>query len=221
PGTDQLTAHALRRTLVGGEDRFPRDVLELQAFLAPEQAGQRIRAVPGAGSSVPLWILGSSTFGAQLAAMLGLPFGFASHFAPDSLMQALAIYRERFQPSAQLDKPYAMCGYTVVAAATDEEAQFHYTSAQIGFANQRRGMPGKLPAPRAGFDAELRPEERAQMEQMRYFSAVGSPETVKRKLDEFVALTQADELIITSHMYDHAARLRSYEIVADAWGLKP
>jgi luciferase family oxidoreductase group 1 len=215
PGGDQATAHALRRTLIGGEDRFPRDVMEVQAYLAPAQPGQAVRAVPGAGANVPIWILGSSTFGAHLAALLGLPFAFASHFAPAQLMQALEIYRTRFKPSAQSQKPYVMLGFNVIAAPTDEEARFLASSAKQSFINLRRGMPTALPPPRADFDAELRPEEAALLTQVLACSAIGAPDTVAAALAGFIAATQADELILTSHVYDHSARLNSYAIAAD------
>ena len=215
PGGDPLTAQALRRTLVGGEDRFPRDVLELQALLGPPSPDQRLQAVPGANSNVPLWILGSSTFGAQLAAMLGLPFAFASHFAPAQMSDALAIYRERFQPSEQLATPYVMLGFNVFAAASDDEAQFLATSWKQAFVNLRRGMPTQLLPPRADFDETLAPHERAGLDQILSCSAIGAPETVRAQLKSFIAKTGADELMLTAHMFDHEARMRSFEIAAN------
>jgi luciferase family oxidoreductase group 1 len=215
PGTDQRTAHALRRNLASSGDSFPQDVLELQALLGPVQPGQVVRAVPGAGSNVPLWLLGSSLFSAQLAAMLGLPFAFASHFAPDMMMQAAEIYRSRFQPSDQLDRPHVMLGINVVAAETDAEARRLFTSAQQQFVNLRRGTPGQLPPPIDDIDDYATPMERAGIDQALACAVVGSPETVRRGLAAFIARTRADEIIVAGHIYDHAARLRSYEITAD------
>ncbi len=215
PGGDQRVAMALRRTLVGGEDRFPQDVLELQALLAPAAPRQIVRAVPGEGSNVPLWMLGSSTFGAQLAAALGLPYAFASHFAPAQMMAAIEIYRSTFQPSAQLQKPYVMLGFNIFAAPSDEEGRLLATSLMQAFASLRRGLPRKLQPPDPSFEQTLTESERAQLEQVLECSAVGAPETVKRSIEAFIARTSADELILASHIYDHAARLRAYEIVAD------
>jgi luciferase family oxidoreductase group 1 len=215
PGTDQLTVRALRRDPAAAED-FPRDVLELQAFLAPVQEGQMVQAVPGAGTRVPLWILGSSLYGAQLAAALGLPYAFASHFAPDLLLPALEIYRARFRPSEQLDQPHAMIGVNVVAAETDAEARRLFTSAQQSVANRRRGRPGLLPPPIDDIGAYLTPAEQAQVSHVLACSAVGSPETVRAGLERLVAQTAADELMVVGAMYDHAARLRSFEFVAQA-----
>jgi luciferase family oxidoreductase group 1 len=213
PGTDMLTLRALRREPTAAND-FPRDVQELQALLAPPQPGQRIRAVPGAGSEVPLWILGSSTFGAQLAAMLGLPYAFASHFAPDQLMDALSVYRQTFRPSAQLDRPYAMAGINVVVADTDDEARRLFTTAQQAFANLHRGMPGPYPPPVDDIEAVWTPGEKAAASRMLATSVVGSPETVRAGLERFAAATEADELMVVSAVYDHAARVRSYELLA-------
>ena len=182
--------------------------------LLPRQPGGPVRAVPGAGLHVPIWILGSSLFGAQLAAALGLPYAFASHFAPAQMMQAIELYRAQFQPSEQLERPYVMLGFNVFAADTDEEAQLLFTSLQQAFVNLRRGQPGRLPPPSAGFEEQLAPAERAMLAQALSCSAVGSPETVRRGLEAFVARTGADELIVTSQIFDHAARLRSYEITA-------
>ncbi|MEQ1820001.1 MAG: LLM class flavin-dependent oxidoreductase [Terricaulis sp.] len=215
PGGDGLTARALRRTLIGGEDRFPQDVLELQAMLGPSEPQQRLRVVPGEGANTPLWILGSSTFGAQLAAALGLPFAFASHFAPAQMMNAIAIYRETFRPSEQLQKPYVMLGFNTFAAPSDEEGRFLASSLMQAFASLRRGEPRRLQPPDASFEASLTDMERAQLEQVMHCSAVGSPETVKRSVEAFIKRTGADELILASHIYDHAARVRAYEITGD------
>ncbi len=215
PGGDQLTAHALRRTLVGGEDRFPKEVVELQAYLGPVAPGQRVQAVPGGGSNVPLWILGSSTFGAQLAAHLGLPYAFASHFAPAQMKQAISIYRQTFRPSEQLKAPYVMLGYNMIAADTDEEADRLASSLRRTFVNLRRGSPTRLAPPDLAFDAEIQPHERTMLDQMLSCSAVGSPETIKATLKAFIDDTGADELIMSAHIYDETARFRSYEIAAE------
>ncbi|MEZ5958358.1 MAG: LLM class flavin-dependent oxidoreductase [Hyphomonadaceae bacterium] len=219
PGGDGLTARALRRTLIGGEDRFPQDVLELQALLGPSEPGQRLRAIPGEGSNTPLWMLGSSTFGAQLAAAFGLPFAFASHFAPAQMMNALEIYRSTFRPSEQLQKPYVMLGFNIFAASSDEEGLFLATSLMQAFASLGRGEPRRLQPPSASFEASLTDMERAQLEQVLQCSAIGAPETVRASIDAFIARTGADELILASHIYDHAARLRAYQIVANVCGL--
>jgi luciferase family oxidoreductase group 1 len=216
PGTDQRTAAALRRDW-SDPNQFPRDVLELQAFLGPTEPGQPIVAVPGAGSNVPLWILGSSLYGAQLAAALGLPYAFASHFAPDALMAALTEYRHRFQPSAQLAKPYAMAGVNVFAADTDREAQRLFTSAQQQFTNMVRNRRGKLQPPLDDIETYWTAPEKVQVSAMLKYSFVGAPATVRRGLDEFVERTGVDELMVVSAMFDHAARLRSYELLAGAW----
>jgi luciferase family oxidoreductase group 1 len=215
PGTDQRTLRALRRD-PSVADTFPQDVLELQALLGPVQPGQTIQAVPGAGLNVPLWILGSSLFGAQLAAMLGLPYAFASHFAPDALMQALEVYRERFEPSAQLDRPYAMVGVNVIAADTGEEAKRLFTSAQQSFTNLFRGTRGQLLPPIEDIETYWSPAEKAQASRMLACSFVGSPDTVRRGLERFIEETRADELMVAAAIYDHGARLRSYEILAEA-----
>jgi luciferase family oxidoreductase group 1 len=215
PGTDQQTVRALRRNPMSA-DTFPQDVLELQALLGPVQPGQTVRAVPGADTNVPLWILGSSLFGAQLAAMLGLPYAFASHFAPGALIQALAVYREKFQPSQQLDRPYAMVGVNVVAADTDAEARRLFTSPQQSFANIFRGARGKLPAPIDDIEQYWTPAEKAQASNMLSCSVVGSPERVRRGVRQLVEHTEADELIVAAAIHDHQARLRSYEILAEA-----
>jgi luciferase family oxidoreductase group 1 len=214
PGTDVVTTRALRRDPYSSADHFPEDVQELQAYLEPSRPGQEIQAVPGAGTQVPIWLLGSSLFSAQLAAMLGLPFAFASHFAPTALMQALEIYRRKFQPSQQLEQPYAMIGVNVFAAATDEEARRQFTSVQQAFINLRRGKPGPVPAPIDDIRAFAADFEIAQIEEALAYSAVGSAETVERQLDTILAKTKPDELLITGHFHDHAARLRSFEIAA-------
>jgi luciferase family oxidoreductase group 1 len=214
PGTDQRTLRALRRDPTSA-DTFPQDVLELQALLGPVQPDQVIQAVPGAGSNVPIWILGSSLFGAQLAAMLGLPYAFASHFAPGALMQALQVYRERFQPSAQLDRPYAMVGVNVIAADTDEEARHLFTSAQQSFTNLFRGTRGKLQPPIDDIESYWTPSEKAQAMNMLSCSFVGSPRTVQDGLENFIAQTGADEVMVAAAVYDHSKRLRSYEILSE------
>jgi luciferase family oxidoreductase group 1 len=213
PGTDQLTMLALRRDHPGS-DTFPQDVLELQALLDDVQPGQRLRAIPGMGSHVPLWILGSSLYGAQLAAALGLPYAFASHFAPVALLPALAAYREQFKPSAQLDRPHAMVGVNVVVADDDAEARRLFTSAQQSFTNIVRGRRGRLPPPVEDIERFWTPEEKAHVSAMLIRSFVGSPETVRRELEAFVEETQADELIVAAAIHDHTARLRSYELLA-------
>jgi luciferase family oxidoreductase group 1 len=197
-------------------DTFPQDVLELQTLLGPLQSGQTVQAVPGTDTNVPLWILGSSLFGAQLAAMLGLPYAFASHFAPDALIPALQVYRERFQPSTQLDRPYAMVGVNVIAADTDAEARRLFTSAQQAFANMLRGTRGKLPAPIDDIETYWSPMEKAHATNMLSCSVVGSPGTVRRGIEELIERTGADEFIVAAAIHDHAARLRSYEILAEA-----
>jgi luciferase family oxidoreductase group 1 len=214
PGSDQATARALRRPPTAG-DEFPQDVVELMSYFQQPQPGQVVRAVPGAGLDVPIWILGSSLFGAQLAAALGLPFAFASHFAPAMLEQALAIYRARFKPSPQLDRPYVMLGVNVVAANDDAEARRLFTSLQQAFVNLRRGQPQPLAPPVDGFAERLAPFERAMLDDVLRYSVVGAPETVKDRLEAFIERTAADELMITSQVYDHAARLRSFEIAAE------
>jgi luciferase family oxidoreductase group 1 len=214
PGTDQRTVRALRRD-PRSSDNFPQDVLELQALLGPVQPGQLVQAIPGTGSNVPLWILGSSLFGAQLAAMLGLPFAFASHFAPEALMQALQVYRERFQPSAQLRRPYAMAGINVIAAATDTEAQRLFTSAQQQFANRFRGTRGQLPPPIDTIEDYWTPEEKMHVSNSLACSFVGSAKTIRAGLERFVRETEADELMVAAAIFDHRARLRSYEILSE------
>ena len=222
PGTDQRTWRALRREADSAE-RFPQDVLELQALLGPLQPDQVVQAVPGTNSNVPLWILGSSLFGSQLAAALGLPYAFASHFSPDALMDALSVYRERFQPSAQLDKPHGMFGCNVIAADTDAEAQYLFTSVQQRFADMLRGRRGLLPKPIDDIESYWSGPEKAQAQRMLACSFVGSRASVQAQLQAFVEKTKADELIVASAIFDHAARKRSYEILAEirpALGLK-
>jgi luciferase family oxidoreductase group 1 len=218
PGTDQRTARALRRDLVSGAENFPHDVLELQALLGPVQPDQILRAVPGAGSCIPLWLLGSSTYSAQLAAALGLPFAFASHFAPADLMPALGLYRAQFRPSAQLKRPYAMVGVNVFAAETEGEAHRLSTSLQQQFVSLRRGTPGPLPPPLDSMEGHWSPTERAGVGQALAYSVVGTPGFVEQRLKAIVAETGADELMLTAQIYDHGARLRSFEIAAEAGG---
>jgi len=213
PGSDPTTARALRRNLDSDPDEFPRDVVELMDYLSDRPRGP-VRAVPGTGLKVPVWILGSSLFGAQLAAMLGLPYAFASHFAPTQLMQAIEIYRANFKPSAQLDRPYVMLGFNVVAADTDEQAAVLATSLQQAFVNLRSGRPTKLPPPLPGYVDKLGPAERALLDNVLACTAIGSPDTVRRALQAFIERTGADELMVAGQIHDHAARLRSFEIVA-------
>ena len=213
PGTDQRTWRAMRRD-PAASDRFPQDVLELQALLGPVQPGQTIRAVPGADTNVPLWILGSSTFGAQLAAHLGLPYAFASHFAPDALHAALRTYREMFRPSAQLARPHAMVGCNVIAADTDAEARRLFTSVQQSFTNMLRNARGKLAPPIDDIDDYWQPHEKAHASSMLACSFVGSADTVRAGLERFIAETGADELMVGGAIFDQDARLRSYEILA-------
>ncbi|WP_147046049.1 LLM class flavin-dependent oxidoreductase [Methylobacterium gnaphalii] len=217
PGTDRQTMRALRRSFEGA-DTFPQDVLELQSLLGPARPGQAIQAVPGTGTNVPLWILGSSLYGAQLAAALGLPYAFASHFAPDALLPALAAYRSQFRPSAQLDKPYAMVGVNVVAAETDEAARRLFTSPQQNFTNIIRGTRGLLRPPIDDIDAYWSPAEKLHVSQMLSRSLVGSPETIRSSLDRLIDETGADELMVASAIHDHGARLRSHEILAEVHG---
>jgi luciferase family oxidoreductase group 1 len=214
PGTDQLTLQFLRRDPSAAE-RFPRDVQELQLFLGPVEIDQGIQAVPGANTRVPIWILGSSTYGAQVAAILGLPYAFASHFAPDALLDAVAIYRERFKPSEQLDRPYAMVGVQLVAAETDAEARRLFTTVQQGFVNLRRGRPGPQQPPIDDIETYWTPSEKLQASHMLRYAIVGSPETVRGGLERLIAETQADEVMVVSNIFDPAARVRSYEILAE------
>jgi luciferase family oxidoreductase group 1 len=218
PGTDQRTVRALRRD-VHAADSFADDVQELQALFRPARPGQPVQAVPGAGLEVPLWILGSSLYGAQLAAALGLPYAFASHFAPAALDDALRLYREQFKPSAQCAAPHAMPGLNVVAADTDEEARRLFTSQQQAFINLLRGRPGPYPPPVDDIDSMWSPAEAAHVSQMLACSVVGSRDAVRRGLERFVERTQADELMLVTAVFDPAARQRSCEIVAEAAGL--
>lgn len=217
PGSDQATARALRRNLMGDPDEFPRDVVELMDLLSDEPR-QRIRAVPGTGAKVPVWILGSSLFGAQLAAMLGLPYAFASHFAPQQMMEAVAVYRQTFKASPHLERPYVMLGFNVFAAESDEEARVLATSAQQAIVNLRSGRPARLPPPRPGYREQAGAAERAIIDSVQACSAVGSPDTVRAALQAFIDRTGADELMIACQMFDHGARLRSYEIAAQVRG---
>ena len=216
PGTDQETSRALRRTLTGSSDDFPRDVVELQHYFKEPQPGQRVTAVPGAGTNVPLWILGSSLFGAQLAAMLGLPFAFASHFAPADMVPAMEIYRQRFEPSEQLQEPHIMLGYNICAAATDEEAHFLRSSALQSFLKLRRGSPILLPPPIENFDESMSDQDRAMLSALASCSAVGSFETVKEGMAKFIESTGANELMLVCSIFDHKKRLHSFELAAQA-----
>ena len=213
PGTDQAAAYAMRRNLASDEHQFPRDVVELMDYFKGGE-DKRVRAFPGEGLDIPVWILGSSLFGAQLAAMLGLPYAFASHFAPAAMMDAIRVYRERFQPSAQLDRPYVMLGFNAFAADTDEEAQLLATSVQQAVVSLRTGRPTRLPPPVKDYAETLPPGARAIVDNFLTCSAIGSPATVKAAIEEFVARTGADELMITAQIFDHSARLKSYETVA-------
>src|SRR6201990_2046650 len=213
PGTDQMTLRALRRTNEAA-DNFPQDVLEVQAFLAPAGPNQRIQAVPAAGTNVPLWILGSSHFGAMVAAELGLPYAFASHFAPELLISALQIYRERFKPSEQLDRPYAMVGVNIIAAGSDDEARRLATTQQMSFTNLFRGARGLSQPAIEDIESYWSPAEKAQAMNMLARSIIGSPDTVRSGIEALVAETGADELMIVSDVYDHSRRLRSLELIA-------
>jgi luciferase family oxidoreductase group 1 len=214
PGTDHATARALRRTLASDPDAFPHDVMELMAYFAPRE-GQVVRAVPGSGLAVPIYILGSSLFGARVAATLGLPFAFASHFAPAMMTDALAAYRSNFRPSEQLSSPYAILGVNVVAAPTDDEARFLASSGREAFANLRRGMPTTLPPPSKEYEKDVVPFGQLPLAETSSIAMVGSPAAVREGLREFISRTAADEIMIVSHIYEHAKRIRSYEIVAD------
>lgn len=215
PGTDMETARALRRDLQSSAMEFPQDVQELMAYLDDPDPEQRVKAIPGVGTKVPVWLLGSSLFSAQLAARLGLPFAFASHFAPEALHDALAIYRDRFEPSRYLDKPYAAAGIGVYGADDNREAQRLFTSVQQQFTNLRRGRPGPLPPPLENMDEFWSPLERAGVEQALRYSMVGDKTTVTEGLREFLDKTQVDEVIITSGIFDHDARLRSYKMASE------
>jgi luciferase family oxidoreductase group 1 len=214
PGTDPSTAAALRRDLHESADRFPQDVLELMSYFEPTEPGQRIRAVPGAGLRVPIWLLGSSQFSAKLAAMLGLPFAFASHFAPFALIPALEVYRSEFKPSRRLARPYAMVAVNIIAADTESEARRLFTSLQQSFLALRRGNPGQLPPPVDDMSGHWTPDERASVDSALAVSFVGTARTLRRGLEALANATHADEIMISSHIYDHAARLRSFEITS-------
>ncbi len=214
PGSDQIAARAMRRNLAADVDQFPQDVVELMGYFLPTEPGQHLQAVPGAGEEVEIWILGSSTFGAQLAAHLGLPYAFASHFAPGQMQDAVEIYRDRFRPSDRLAKPHVMLGVNIFAADSDGEARRLYSSLQQAFVNLRRGRPGKLPPPVDDFEANLDRYARAMLADALSCSIVGDAETVRRGLDAFVTATGADELMVTAQIFDHAARKRSFEILA-------
>jgi luciferase family oxidoreductase group 1 len=216
PGTDQMTARALRRDLLGSDDRFPQDVRELQHYFGPIQEGQSVTASPGANTEVPIWILGSSLYGAQLAAHFGLPYAFASHFAPDQLLEAMKIYRELFKPSDKLDKPYCAFLMNVVAADTDEEAAHLFTSLQQNVVRMRRNTRGQLPPPITNLDEFCEPHEKAAAAHTLQVSVVGSLETNKTGMRHWLEATGADEIIITGQIFDHQARLRSFEIAAQA-----
>ncbi len=214
PGTDRATSQAMRRDSMAS-DHFPDDVLELQSYFGPSEPDQAIQAVPGAGLNVPLWILGSSLYGAQLAAAFGLPYAFASHFAPDALDHALALYKAQFRPSEQMAKPHAMAGVNVVLADSDAEANYHFSSIQQRFTDMVRGKRGYLKPPIDDIESYWSREEKIHASRMLACSFVGSPNTVKRKLDAFVASTGVDELMVASALFDHQARLRSYELLAE------
>ena len=215
PGTDQVASQAMRRDPAASE-YFPQDVLELQAFLAPWQPGRPVVAVPGAGTEVPLWILGSSTFGARLAAELGLPYAFASHFAPDALDDALRMYRANFKPSKQLAQPYAMVGVNIIAAATDAEARRLATTQQMSATNMLRNSRGLSKPPIDDIETYWTPLEKMQVQRKLACSVIGSPEAVRAGVERLIERTQADELMVVSDVFDHAARIRSYELMAGA-----
>jgi luciferase family oxidoreductase group 1 len=212
PGTDPLTARALRRHLTGSVEGFPDDVVELMDYLGPPRPGTTVQAVPGVGTQVPIWILGSSLYGAQVAAALGLPFAFASHFAPAQLVPAVELYRARFKPSQQLAEPYVMLGVNVIAADSDAEAQRLATSLQQVFVQLRRGRPGPLPPPDDDFHRTMSPHERAVLDEVLACAFIGSESTVRAGMRAFAERTKADELMVTAHIYDHAARLHSFEL---------
>ncbi|GAA4419349.1 alkane 1-monooxygenase [Advenella faeciporci] len=217
PGTDMNTARALRRDLRASAENFPQDVQELQYYFRQPEEGQQIVAVPAAGVQVPVWLLGSSLYSAQLAAYLGLPFSFASHFAPADLMNALSVYRSSFRPSVYLDKPYASACVNVVAAQTDELAKYHFTSHQMASVQLLRNAPGKLQPPVDNLDDHVSPAERASIEHKLVYSMVGSPKTVAHGISRFVEMTGVDELMITARVYDVEARLKSVELVSSAF----
>ena len=216
PGTDPLTARALRRDLLGSDDRFPQDVRELQHYFGPLQEGQSVKAIPGMDTNVPIWILGSSLYGAQLAAHFGLPYAFASHFAPEQLLQAMGMYRELFKPSAQQAKPYSAFVTNVVAADTDEEAQYLFTTLQQNVVRMRRNTRGQLPPPINDMDDFWEPHEKASATHALQCSIVGSLETIQKGMRHWLELTGANEMIFTGQIFDHQARLKSFEIAAQA-----
>jgi luciferase family oxidoreductase group 1 len=213
PGTDQAAAHAMRRNLASNANQFPNDVVELMGYF--HGASGQVRAVPGEGLDIPIWILGSSMFGAELAAMLGLPYAFASHFAPQMMMEAIRLYRERFEPSEQLDEPYVMLGFNAIVAGTDEDAELLATSQQQAFVSLRSGNAIRLPPPMPGYADGLPLEARAMLRQVLSASAIGSPETARRQLLDFIDRTKPDELIVTAQIYDHQARLNSYRLLME------
>ncbi len=215
PGSDGYTARAMRRTLNNAGDDFPNDVVELMGYFQPAEPGQAVVAIPGAGLDVPIWILGSSTYGAQLAAMLGLPFGFASHFAPAMMMDAIAIYRERFRPSAQLSAPYVMLGVNIIAADDEQEARYLFTSIQQSFVNIRSGRPSPLPPPVEGYGERLDRYARRMLDDALSCAIVGSPDAVRAGMDAFIARTGADELMVTANIFDHEKRKHSFSLVAE------
>lgn len=216
PGSDQITAHALRRTLNGSAEDFPRDVVELQNYLGEPQAGQRVVATPGAGTNVPLWILGSSLYGAQLAAMLSLPFAFASHFAPAMMQAAISIYRDTFKPSERMAEPYVMLGFNVCGAETRDEAEYLRSSSKLSFLNMRKGSPTLLPPPVADLEDQLDELDRSLLKQMNNPIAVGTVDDVESGMAAFIDETGADELMLVCSMFEHDKRVRSFEIAADA-----
>ena len=216
PGTDQMTARALRRDLLGSDDRFPQDVRELQHYFGPIQDGQSVKAIPGANTHVPIWILGSSLYGAQLAAHFGLPYAFASHFAPDHLLEAMSIYRDLFKPSEQLAKPYSAFVMNVVAADTDEEAQHLFTTLQQNVVRMRRNTRGQLPPPIENLDDFCDPHEQAAAAHTLQCSLVGSLETIREEMRTWLERTGANEILFTGQIFDHKARLKSFEIAAQA-----
>ena len=218
PGSEGVTARAMRRTLHASGDDFPNDVVELMGYFQPAEQGQAVVAIPGAGLDVPIWILGSSTYGAQLAAMLGLPFGFASHFAPGMMMDAIANYRQRFRPSAQLAEPHVMLGVNIIAAETDEEARYLFSSVQQSFVNIRSGRPSPLPPPVEGFEQRLDRYALSMINDALSCAIVGSPDTVRQGMEAFIARTGASELMVTANIFDHDKRKRSFGLVAAAHG---
>lgn len=221
PGTDQVTSFALRRNSSSDVQSFPQDVVELLGYFGEPTTEQRVRAYPGSGLHVPVWILGSSLYGAQLAAMLGLPYAFASHFAPGDLDDAVALYRHRFEPSQYLDKPYVMAGFNVFAADTDEEARLLFSSIQQAFVNLRTGNAGQLPPPMLNYEQSLDPRFASAIKAALACSAVGNKETIRQQIDAFVERTGVDELMVTAQIFDHQARLHSFQLLAEAVGLKP